>query len=47
MRESSTSVSRELIGTEEPKASHEDKRVKTACKLGCDTPEERSLNIQT
>jgi len=47
VRESSTSVSRELTGNVELKASHEDKRVKKLCKLGCDTPRERSLNIQS
>jgi len=45
--ESSTSVPRELTGNVELKASHEDKKVKKACKLACDTPGERSLNIQT
>jgi len=47
VRESSTSVSPDLTGNVELKASHEDKRVKKACKLGYDTPGERSLNIQT
>ena len=47
VRESSTSVSHELTGNVELRASHKDKRVKKVCKLGSDTPGERSLNIQT